>query len=63
MASIGLPSITILRKLRREIGAILLPYFDEEIVPKVLRPGLRRFDLKEGDIAANCRALIEAQMI
>lgn len=44
-------------------GAILLPYFDPEIVPKVTKPGLHRFDLKESDVAANCRALIEAQMM
>ncbi len=44
-------------------GGILLPYFEAEIVPKVLNPGLHRFDLQEMDVAANCRAMIEAQMM
>lgn len=44
-------------------GALLLPYFDHEIVPKVLKPRLHRRNLKEGDVAANCRALIEGQLM
>lgn len=44
-------------------GAILLPYFEPEIVPQVARPGLRRFNLREDDGPGNCRALIEAQMM
>jgi len=44
-------------------GRILLPYFEPEIVPKVLEPGVRRFDLDESDTAGNCRAVIEAQMV
>jgi xylulokinase len=44
-------------------GAILLPWFDAEIVPRVNRPGIHRFDLDEKDAAANCRAIIEAQMM
>jgi len=44
-------------------GGILLPYFEPEIVPKVLQPGVRRFDLAEDDVAGNCRAVIEAQMV
>lgn len=44
-------------------GKILLPYFEPEIVPKVLEPGVRRFDLEEDDAAGNCRAVIEAQML
>jgi xylulokinase len=43
--------------------AILLPYFNAEIIPKVLKPKLHRFDLDPKDAAANCRALIEAQMM
>jgi xylulokinase len=43
-------------------GAMLLPYFETEIVPKVIKPGVRRFHLSEEDGPANCRALIEAQM-
>lgn len=42
--------------------AILLPYFETEIVPKIVRPGLHRFHLSAEDGKANCRALIEAQM-
>jgi xylulokinase len=44
-------------------GGILLPWFDPEIVPRVNQPGLHRFDLAEKDGAANCRALVEAQMM
>lgn len=42
--------------------AMLLPYFETEIVPKVKKPGLHRFYLSEEDGPRNCRALIEAQM-
>lgn len=44
-------------------GAIMLPYFEPEIVPKVLEPGVHRFDLDEDDADANCRAVVEAQMM
>ncbi len=44
-------------------GAILLPWFEPEIVPRVHQPGVHRFDLDERDAAANCRALVEAQMM
>jgi xylulokinase len=44
-------------------GAILLPWFEAEIVPRVNRPGVHRFDLDEKDVAANCRAIFEAQML
>ncbi len=44
-------------------GAILLPWFDAEIVPRVNRPGIHRFDLSENDAAANCRAIFEAQAL
>lgn len=44
-------------------GALLLPYFDAEIIPKVLKPSLHRANLKEDDAPANCRALVEAQMM
>jgi xylulokinase len=43
--------------------AILLPWFEAEIVPRVNRPGIRRFDLDEKNVAANCRAIFEAQML
>jgi xylulokinase len=44
-------------------GGILLPWFEAEIVPRVNRPGIHRFDLNEKDAAANCRAIVEAQMM
>ena len=44
-------------------AGILLPWFEPEIVPRVSRPGLHRFDLEETDAAANCRAIFEAQML
>ena len=44
-------------------GGILLPWFEAEIVPRVNRPGIHRFDLDEKDAAANCRAVVEAQML
>ena len=44
-------------------GGILLPWFEAEIVPRVNRPGIHRFDLDEQNAAANCRAIFEAQMM
>ncbi|HTR42050.1 MAG TPA: FGGY family carbohydrate kinase [Pseudomonadales bacterium] len=44
-------------------GGILLPWFEAEIVPRVNRPGIHRFDLDEKDAAANCRAIVEGQML
>lgn len=44
-------------------GGIMLPWFEAEIVPRVNRPGVQRFDLDEKDAAANCRAIVEAQMM
>jgi xylulokinase len=44
-------------------GRLMLPYFEPEIVPRVLTPGVRRFGLDEGDAAGNCRAVVEAQML
>ena len=44
-------------------GKVMLPYFEPEIVPNVLEPGVRRFGLEEDDIPGNCRAVVEAQMI
>jgi xylulokinase len=40
---------------------VLLPWFEAEIVPRVNKPGIRRFDLDEKNAAANCRAVFEAQ--
>ena len=39
------------------------PWFEAEIVPRVKKPGIRRFDLDEKNIAANCRAIFEAQAL
>jgi len=44
-------------------GAILLPWFEAEIVPRVNQPGIHRFDLDAKNTAANCRAIFEAQML
>jgi xylulokinase len=44
-------------------GAVLLPWFEAEIVPRVNKPGIHRFDLDEKNAAANCRAVFEAQML
>ena len=44
-------------------GKIMLPYFEPEIVPKVLEPGVQRFGLAEDDASGNCRAVVEAQMM
>ena len=44
-------------------GAIMLPWFEAEIVPRVNRPGVQRFGLDEKNAAANCRAIVEAQMM
>jgi xylulokinase len=44
-------------------GGILLPWFEAEIVPRVSQPGVHRFDLDEKDVAGNCRAIFEAQML
>jgi xylulokinase len=44
-------------------GAVMLPWFEAEIVPRVNRPGIHRFDLDPNDAAANCRAVVEAQMM
>ena len=44
-------------------GALLLPYFEPEIVPRVARAGVRRRNLDERDAAANVRALVEGQML
>jgi xylulokinase len=44
-------------------GAMMLPWFDPEITPLVLTPGIRRHKLDAGDAGANVRAIIEAQMM
>jgi xylulokinase len=45
-------------------GAIILPWFEPEIVPRVGRPGIHRFDFVNKNMAAqDCRAIVEAQMM
>lgn len=44
-------------------GRLLLPWFETEIVPKVLIPGARRLGLAEEDVPGNCRALVESQIM
>ena len=44
-------------------GAILLPWFEAEIVPRVNLPEVHRFDLDAKNAAANCRAIFESQMM
>jgi len=44
-------------------GGIFLPWYDAEIVPRVNKPGIHRFDLDANDAAANCRAFVEGQMM
>jgi xylulokinase len=44
-------------------GRMLLPWFEPEITPTVLTPGIRRFDLDPADGPANVRAVVEAQQM
>jgi len=44
-------------------GGVLLPWFEAEIVPRVNQPGIHRFNLDAKNVAANCRAIFEAQMM
>jgi xylulokinase len=44
-------------------GALMLPWFEPEITPLILRPGVHRSNLDPADAARNVRALVEAQMM
>ena len=44
-------------------GRMLLPWFEPEITPKVISPGVRRFGLDAADAPANIRAVVEAQQM
>jgi xylulokinase len=44
-------------------GAIMLPWFESEITPAVLTPGVRTFGVPAGDGPARVRAVVEGQMI
>ncbi len=44
-------------------GAVMLPWFDPEITPHVVRGGVRRMGLEEHDAVRNVRAVVEGQMM
>lgn len=44
-------------------GAMMLPWFESEIVPRVHKAGVHRLNLDANDAAGNCRAIVEAQMM
>ncbi|MFC1672217.1 FGGY-family carbohydrate kinase, partial [Planctomycetota bacterium] len=44
-------------------GRVMLPYFEPEIVPRVPKAGVRTYGLDTGNAEANCRAVVEAQML
>src|SRR5262249_6740891 len=44
-------------------GRTMLPWFEPEITPRVVMPGVRRFDLDPDDHLGNVRAIVEAQQI
>jgi len=44
-------------------GGVMLPWFEPEITPPVLRPAVHRHGLDPADAAANVRAVVEAQML
>jgi xylulokinase len=44
-------------------AGVFLPWYEAEIVPRVNKPGIHRFDLDPNDAAANCRAFVEGQMM
>jgi xylulokinase len=44
-------------------GGMMLPWFEPEITPHVPIAGVRRYNLDEGDAAANVRAIVEAQQM
>ncbi len=44
-------------------GGLMLPWFEPEIVPRVLKAGVLRMNLDNANAAANCRAVVEAQMM
>jgi xylulokinase len=44
-------------------GRMLLPWFEPEITPRVVTPGLVRHGLAEDDAAGHVRGIVEAQMM
>ena len=63
----GLDWIDFARALRESPagngGALMLPWFEPEITPRVLTPGARTRDLDPTDARANVRALVEGQIM
>jgi xylulokinase len=41
---------------------VMLPYFGTEIIPKVLKPGVRKYGIDENSPGENVRAVVMAQM-
>ena len=66
-AAAGLDWAGFSRALRETVpgnaGRIMLPWFEPEITPEVLTPGVRRYGLDPDDGPANVRAVVEAQMM
>jgi xylulokinase len=44
-------------------GALMLPWFEPEITPRVDTPGVHRLRLAEDDAGANVRGVVEGQML
>jgi xylulokinase len=44
-------------------AAILLPWFEPEITPAALVPGVHRYGLSDGNAAGDVRALVDSQMM
>jgi xylulokinase len=44
-------------------GRVMLPWFEPEITPAVLQPGVRRYNLSPDDVEGNVRAVVEAQQM
>jgi len=44
-------------------GALMIPWFAPEIVPKVLRPLVIHLGVPRGDAGAECRAIVESQIL
>lgn len=43
-------------------GRVMLPYFDTEIIPRINKPGVKRYGFSGEDAGVEVRAVIEAQM-
>ena len=43
-------------------GRVFLPYFESEIIPKILKPGIQKFSMDKATSAQTVQAVVEAQM-